>query len=272
MTAEARKDEFPGLWVPVEADGHAGARVEAGAQGDMEGEEARHALVGRAVVGSVADLGVLAEIATEVAEPGLSGQVFVRLEVVGRVGLELGEGDEAGEVAVQGPVVLKHAGRCLLDGLRQDQDMRPKLRLSHVRGENVLGRDEILVRLIWRRKGFVDRSEKSFPHQSTADLHRIGVALRGRTHREMLLASDVEADCRAIGEERDDRGGSLQGRTDHLEGILSDALDVLQETASREFVAIVETEGGVAHLRRGNSVSPPDFNLQGDQSGSTSRP
>ena len=50
VTAEARKDELPGLWVPVEVDGHAGARVEAGAQGDMEGEETRDALVGRAVV------------------------------------------------------------------------------------------------------------------------------------------------------------------------------------------------------------------------------
>lgn len=82
MAAEAGEDEFPGLWVPVEVDGHACARVEAGAQGDMEGEEARHALVGRAVVGCVTDLGVLAEIAPEVAEPGLRGQVFVQLEVV----------------------------------------------------------------------------------------------------------------------------------------------------------------------------------------------
>ena len=73
MTAEARKDELPGLWVPVEVDGHTGASVEAGAQGDMEGEETRHAFVGRAVVGSITDLGVLAEIAPEVAEPSLRG-------------------------------------------------------------------------------------------------------------------------------------------------------------------------------------------------------
>lgn len=100
MTAEAGEDELPDGGVPVEVDGHAGARVEAGAQGDMEGEEARHALIGRTVISGVADLGVLAEIAPEVAEPGLRGQVVVQLEVVGGVGLELGEGDEAGEVAV----------------------------------------------------------------------------------------------------------------------------------------------------------------------------
>ena len=95
MAAEAGKDELPGPGVPVEVDGHAGARVEAGAQGDMEGEETRHALVGRAVVGGITDLGVLADIAAEVAESGLRGQVVVQLEVVGGVGLELGEGDEA---------------------------------------------------------------------------------------------------------------------------------------------------------------------------------
>ena len=259
MAAEACKDELSGFGVPVKVDGHAGAGVEARTQGDMEGEEARHALVGRAIVGGIADLGVLTEVAPEVAEPGLRCQAVVQLEAVGGVGLELGEGGEAGEVAVQGPVVLKHTGRRLLDGLRQDQDVFGKLGLSHMRGENVLSRDEILVGLIRRRKGFVDWREESLPHQSTADLHRIAVALGGRTHREVLRRCQVEADGGTVGQERDHCGGGLQSRADHLEGILSDALDILQETASREFIAIVETEGGGAHVRRGNSSFPSGF-------------
>ena len=85
VAAEAGKDELPGHGVPVEVDGHASTGVEARTQGDMEGEEARNALVGRAIVGGIADLGVLAEIAPEVAEPDLRGQVVVQLEVVGGV-------------------------------------------------------------------------------------------------------------------------------------------------------------------------------------------
>ena len=85
MAAEAGEDKFPGRGVPVEVDGHAGTGVEAGAQGDLEGEEARHALVGRAIVGGITDLGALAEIAPELAAPGLRGQTVVQLEVVGGV-------------------------------------------------------------------------------------------------------------------------------------------------------------------------------------------
>ncbi len=100
MTAEAGKDEFPGLGIPVEVDGHAGTRVEAMAERDMQGEEAAHPLVCGRVVGSMAYLGVLAEIAPEVAEPSLRRQEFIQLNVVGGISLELGEGDETGEVAV----------------------------------------------------------------------------------------------------------------------------------------------------------------------------
>ena len=123
VTAEAGEDELPDPGVPVKVDGHAGTRVEAVPEGDVQGEEAVCALIGRAVVGGVANLSVLADITAEVAESGLRGQKVIQLEVVGGVGLELGEGDEAGQVAVQGPVVLKHTGCRLLDGLRQDQDI-----------------------------------------------------------------------------------------------------------------------------------------------------
>lgn len=95
----------------------------------------------------------------------------------------------------------------------------------------------------------MDWREESLPHQSTADLHRIGVALGGRSHRKLLRRCQVEADGGPVGQERDDGGGRLQGRADHLEGILGDALDVLQETASLEFVAVVEAERVGTHVR-----------------------
>lgn len=206
MTTEAGKDELLGFRIPIEVDGHAGARIEAGAQGDMEREEAGHALVGRTVIGSIADLGVLAQITPEVAEPCLSRQEVIELVVVGGISLELGEGDEAGEVAVQGPVVLKLTGCRLLDGLRQDHDVLGKLGLGHARGENILGRNEVLVGLVRRRKGFVDRREESLPDQPTADLHRITVAPGRRAYGEKLRRCQVEADRTLVGEERDDRG------------------------------------------------------------------
>lgn len=205
MAAEAGEDELPGLGVPVEVDGHAGAGMEAGSQGDMEREEPAHALVGSRVVGGVANLGVLAQITPEVAEPSLRRQELIQLKFVGGVGLEFGEGDEAGEVAVQGPVVLKLTGFRLLYGLRQDHDVLGKLGLSHVRGENILGRNEVLMGLVRRRKGFVDRREESLPDQPTTDLHRVTMAPGGRTHGEMLRRCQVEADRALVSEERDDR-------------------------------------------------------------------
>ena len=259
MASEAGEDEFAGFGIPIEVDRHTVTRVEAMAERHMQGEEAGHALIGRAVVGGVADLGVLADIAAEVAESGLSTQKLIRLERVSRIGLEFGEGDEAGEVAVQGPVVLKLTGCRLLDGFRQDHDVLGKLGLSHVRYEDILGRNEVLVGLVRRRKGFVDRREEPLPDQPTADLHRITAALGRRAHGEMLRRCQVKADRALVGEECDDRCRCIQGRADHLEGILGDTLDVLQETASREFVAVVETEWVGAHVRLTNVSFPDKF-------------
>lgn len=73
MAAEAGEDELPGLRVPIEVDGHAGLGAAASTERDVDGKEAVCALIGRAVVGGITDLGVLAEIAPEVAEPGLRG-------------------------------------------------------------------------------------------------------------------------------------------------------------------------------------------------------
>ena len=91
MAAEAGEDEFLEFGIPVEVDGHAGPWVEAAPEGDVQGEEATDPLIGGRVVGGVANLGVLAEVSTEMAEAGLTGQEVVGLQVVGGIGLELGE-------------------------------------------------------------------------------------------------------------------------------------------------------------------------------------
>lgn len=134
MAAEAGEDELPGLWVPVEVDRHAGARVEAVPEGDVQREEPVHALIGRAVVGGVADLGVLADIAAEVAESGLSTQKLIRLERVSRIGLELGERDQACKITIQGTFVLEDTLRGFGRRFRQHDDMFGELRLLHVLG------------------------------------------------------------------------------------------------------------------------------------------
>jgi hypothetical protein len=67
VTTEAGKDELLGFRIPIEVDGHAGTRVEAMAERDMQGEKAGHALVGGCVVGRVPDLSTFAEVGAEVA-------------------------------------------------------------------------------------------------------------------------------------------------------------------------------------------------------------
>jgi len=76
-------------------------------------------------------------------------------------------------------------------------------------------------------------------------------------HREMLFRGEVEIDRREISKERDDGGGSLQGRTDHLERTFGCVLDDLQEPAAREFVAVVKTERVGLHVRLRNSSLRP---------------
>ena len=58
MAAEAGEEELLGHGVPIHIDGHAGLRLEAFAQGDMEGEESDDALVGGAVVRGVLGFGL----------------------------------------------------------------------------------------------------------------------------------------------------------------------------------------------------------------------
>jgi len=134
VAAEAGEDELPGLWVPVEVDGHAGARAEAVPEGDVQREKPVHALIGRAVVSGVADLGVLADIAAEVAESGLSTQKLIRLERVSRIGLELGERDQACKITIQGTFVLEDTLRGFGQSGGQYDDVLSEFRLLHVLG------------------------------------------------------------------------------------------------------------------------------------------
>ena len=140
MTAEAGEDEFPCFRIPVEVDGHTGARVEAVAEGDVQREKAAHALIRGRVVGGVADLGALAEVGPEVAEAGLGGQEVGGLQVVGGVGLELGEGDEPSEITVQRAVVLEEACWRLGERLRQDEDVLGEIWLGHVLRQDLMRR------------------------------------------------------------------------------------------------------------------------------------
>ena len=66
----------------------------------MEGEESDDALVGGAVVRGVLGLGLQPKVSPEVAEAGLRGEVLVRLEGVGRIGLQLRVGKKAFKGAV----------------------------------------------------------------------------------------------------------------------------------------------------------------------------
>ena len=147
MAAEAGEDELPGLGVPVEVDGHAGARVEAVPEGYVQREEPIHALIGGAVVGGVPDLGVLADIAAEVTEAGLLTQELVRLEVVGRVGLEFRKRDQACKITIQGAFVLEDTLGGFGQRLRQHDDMFSELGLRHVLGQHFVGRAIGLSRL-----------------------------------------------------------------------------------------------------------------------------
>jgi len=139
VAAEAGDDELLRFGVPVEVDGHAGARVEASAQGDMQREEPVHALIGRAVVGGVSDLGVLAEVSAEVAKSGLRTQKLIRLERVSRIGLELGERDQAGKIAIQGTFVLEDTLRGFGQSGGQYDDVLSEFRLQHVLSQYFVG-------------------------------------------------------------------------------------------------------------------------------------
>jgi len=134
VAAEAGDDKLLRFGVPVEVDGHAGARVEASAQGYVQREEPVHALIGRAVVGSITDLSVLTQIAAEVAKSGLRTQKLIRLERVSRIGLELGERDQACKISIQGTFVLEDTLRGFGRRFRQHDDMFGELRLLHVLG------------------------------------------------------------------------------------------------------------------------------------------
>lgn len=137
MTAEAGKDELPGLGVPVEVDGEAGSGAEALADGDVRREDPWAALMyGRVVLG-VLLLGGKADIVAVVGQSGLLGQVVGRVAGVDGVAAELGVGDQVGEVARQGAVVLEGGFLGTSQGLIQDDDVLLEVGLAHEPAQDV---------------------------------------------------------------------------------------------------------------------------------------
>lgn len=257
MAAEAGEEEFLGRGVPVHVDGHAGLRLEAFAQGDVEGEESDDALVGGAIVRSELGLGLLAEVSPEVSKAGLLGEVLVVLECIGGICLELSEGDEALEGAVECAVMLERTGLSFFPGLGEDDDVLLPLGLSHVLGENLMRQAEGFLVLVRPGELFVERLDNVTADELTADSLGLRGALTRRPHREVVCGGEVEADGRAVSEERHDGGGRFERRADHRERTFRGRLDSLQEPAAREIVAVIQTQGVRLHGSGENSSLRP---------------
>lgn len=217
MAAEAGEEEFLGHEVPIHVDGHAGLGLEALAQGDVEGEESDDALVGGAIVRSELGLGLLAEVSPEVAEASLLGEVLVVLKCIGGIGLELSEGDEALEGAVERAVMLERTGLSFFPGLGEDDDVLLPLGFGHVLGEDLMRQAEGLRVLVRPRELFVERLDNVTADELTADSLGLRGALTRRPHREVVRRREVEADGRAVSEERHDGGGRFERRANHRE-------------------------------------------------------
>ena len=193
----------------------------------MEGEETDDALVGSAVVAGVLGLGLQSEVSAEVSEAGLLSKVLVVLECIGGICLELSEGDEALEGAVERAVMFEGTGLGFLPGLGEDDDMRLPLGFGHVLGEDLMGRAERLRVLVRSGELFVEWLDNVAANELTADALGLRGALARRPHREMVRRREVEADGRAVSEERHDGGGRFERRADHRERTLRGRLDGL---------------------------------------------
>ena len=217
MAAEAGEEEFLGDRVPIHVDGHAGLGLEALAQGDVEGEETDDALVGSAVVRGVLGLGLKSEVSPEVSEAGLLGEVLVVLECIGGIGLELSEGDEALKGAVERAVMLERTGLSFFPGLGEDDDVVLPFGLGHVLGEDLVRRAEGLRVLVRSGELFVERLNNVTADELTADSLGLRGTLTRCPHREVMRRGEVEADGRAVSEERHDGGGRFERRANHRE-------------------------------------------------------
>ncbi len=137
MAAEAGEDELLGHGVPVEVDGEAGAGVEALADGDVGGEDALPAFVAGGVVLRILLFGGEANVVPVVGQPGLLSEVVRGLAGVGRVPAELGVGDQVGEVAGQGTVVLERRVLGAGQGFVEDDDVLLEVGLVHEAAQHV---------------------------------------------------------------------------------------------------------------------------------------
>ena len=143
---------------------------------------------------------------------------------------------------------------------RAAEDLANELRelhLLHVLSEHFMGRP---VRLRGLGRGgelFVNRLDDFAADELTADPLSFRGTLTRRPHREVVCGGEVEADGRAVSEERHDGGGRFERRADHRERTLRGRLDSLQEPAAREIVAVIQTQGMWLHSGGENSSLRP---------------
>lgn len=248
MATESGEDELLGGGVPVEVDGETGSGAEALADGDVRREDPWAALMyGRVVLG-VLQLGGEADVVAVVCQAGLLGQVVRRIAGVSRVAAELGVGDQIGEVARQGAVVLE--GRFLGpgQGLVQDDDVLLEVGLAHEPAQDVDRRFEGALDLSDLRLALVDGLHELAPDQRTAETAGIGNAARCYVDRDMPLRHEVEVDRGAVGEERDDGLGAIEGRPgDAFEDRAGEIADPAAQDRRRGLRAVVPSEVGGAH-------------------------
>ena len=191
------------------------------------------------------------------AEAGLLGKVLVVLEHVGGICLELSEGDEALEGAVERAVMFEGTGLRLGPGFGEDDDVLLPLGFGHVLGKNLMRRSERLRVLVRSGELFVEWLDNVAADELTADALGLRGALARRTHREVVRRREVEADGRTVSEERHDGGGRFERRADHRERTLRGRLDGLQEPAAREIIAVIQTQGVRLHGGGQNSSFRP---------------
>ena len=191
------------------------------------------------------------------SEAGLLSEVLVVLECIGGICLELSEGEEALEGAVERAVMFEGTGLGFLPSLGEDDDVLLPLGFGHVLGEDLMRQAERLRALVRSGELFVEWLDNVTADELTADALGLRGALARRPYREVVRRREVEADGRAVSEERHDSGGRFERRADHRERTLRGRLDCLQEPAAREIIAVIQTQGVRLHGGGENSSFRP---------------
>lgn len=153
--------------------------------------------------------------------------------------------------------MLEGAGLGFGPRFGEDDDVVLPLGLGHVLGEDFMRQAEGLLVLVRPGELFVERLDNVTADELTADPLSLRGALTRRPHREVVCGGEVEADGRAVSEERHDGGGRFERRADHRERTLRGRLDSLQEPAAREIVAVIQTQGMWLHSGGENSSLRP---------------